>query len=68
MNNKIPSDKVFETFEKMFQTRIDVAKQLIEAFNDSINVEWFLLSRLNDILWQADQDKDVQCKETKDGR
>lgn len=102
MKSKIPSDKVFETFEKMFQTRIDVAKQLIElmvgklelatleanyktlvkdvplvkvneyspkmrklieAFNDSINVEWFLLSRLNYILWQADREKDARSKQ-----
>lgn len=108
MKNKIPSKKAFETFEKMFQTRIEVAKQLIElmfgdlelatlnanyktwikdvpllnvnhyspkmrklveAFNDSINVERVMLHLLNSALWQNDRKKVLKNnKEMKDER
>ena len=96
MKSKIPTKKLFDTLERLFQARVEVAKQLIElnlgeshlatlnanyevlvkkvpllkvneyspkmrkaveAFNDSINVEWDMLLGLNNVLYENDRKK-----------
>lgn len=108
MKSKIPSKKLFDTLEMLFQTRIEVAKQLIElnldelalatlkanydslvknisllnvnhyspkmrkaveAYNDAINVEGFLLLGLNNVLFEHDKQKAFKNnKEMRDER